>query len=71
MAVLFDLDGTLTDPRPGIIASVNYALDRLGVAPPPDDEMDAWIGPPIQDSFARHLGGYIICVFSHQPAVLK
>lgn len=57
MAVLFDLDGTLTDPKVGIVASVHYALDRLGIAAPSDDEMDAWIGPPIQDSFARLLGG--------------
>ncbi len=56
MAVLFDLDGTLTDPKAGIVASVHYALDRLGVAAPRDDEMDGWIGPPIQDSFARLLG---------------
>ena len=57
MAVLFDLDGTLTEPKPGIAASLRYALDRLGLAAPPEDEIDFWIGPPIQDSFARFLNG--------------
>ena len=28
--VLFDLDGTLTDSAPGIVASVEYALERMG-----------------------------------------
>ena len=38
-AVLIDLDGTLTDPYPGISASILFALDRLG-RPPIDDDLD-------------------------------
>jgi phosphoglycolate phosphatase len=54
-AVLFDLDGTLTDPKPGITECMRYALTKLGrVAPPPDDLL--WcIGPPMPRSFATLL----------------
>jgi phosphoglycolate phosphatase len=52
-AVLVDLDGTLTDPAPGILASYRYALEALG-RPQPDDTDLAWvIGPPLRTSFAR------------------
>ena len=34
-AILFDLDGTLTDPREGITRSLAYALERMGLEPPP------------------------------------
>jgi phosphoglycolate phosphatase len=50
--VLFDLDGTLTDPKPGITRCIQYALSELDY-PPPDVEDLCWcIGPPIQQSFA-------------------
>jgi len=52
-AVLFDLDGTLTDPREGITRSIAYALERLGIAPPPLDELCFAIGPPLRASLAR------------------
>jgi phosphoglycolate phosphatase len=53
---LFDLDGTLTDPREGITRSLAYALERMGHAPPPLDEMTFAIGPPLRRSIARLLG---------------
>jgi phosphoglycolate phosphatase len=53
---LFDLDGTLTDPREGITRSLGYALERMGRAPPPLDEMTFAIGPPLRRSIARLLG---------------
>ena len=54
--VFFDLDGTLTDSRPGILRSIRYALDRLGV-PVPDEASLLWcIGPPLKETFARLLG---------------
>ncbi len=54
--VLFDLDGTLTDPFPGITGSIRYALERMG-APIPEPEALRWcIGPPLTDSFAALLG---------------
>ena len=54
--ILFDLDGTLTDPRPGIVRSIQYALERLD-AEVPDEASLLWcIGPPLADSFTRLLG---------------
>ena len=55
--VFFDLDGTLTDPRPGIVRSIQYALDRLG-RPVPEEEKLLWcIGPPLRSSFVQLLEG--------------
>jgi phosphoglycolate phosphatase len=55
-ACLFDLDGTLTDPREGITRSIAHALERMGVAPPPLVELEFAIGPPLRASLARLLG---------------
>ncbi|HEY4998090.1 MAG TPA: HAD hydrolase-like protein [Usitatibacter sp.] len=55
-AFLFDLDGTLTDPREGITRSIAYALDRLGVESPPLDDLVFAIGPPLRASLAQLLG---------------
>jgi phosphoglycolate phosphatase len=61
-AVLFDLDGTLSDSAPGIWGSARYAFDRLSAArgqlfPLPSDAELRWmIGPPLRDSFARLAG---------------
>ncbi|MEY8347174.1 HAD family hydrolase [Bacillus cereus] len=49
---LFDLDGTLTDPKEGIINSVLYALRKMGIDEPNQEELESFIGPPIQHSFA-------------------
>jgi len=54
--ILFDLDGTLTDPREGIVACFKYALRGLGCPTPPDSELERYIGPPLQESFAFLLG---------------
>jgi len=56
MDVLIDLDGTLMDPRPGLIGSVQYALDRLGLPVPPADQLLWLIGPPLRASFPKLLG---------------
>lgn len=53
--LFFDLDGTLTDPKEGIIASFVYALDRLGRSDLTSASMDWCIGPPLRESFARLL----------------
>ena len=37
--VLFDLDGTLTDSKEGIIKSAQYAFEKLGLPVPPFEEM--------------------------------
>ena len=54
--ITFDLDGTLTDPAPGICACVRYALEKGGL---PVGSMEAyypWIGPPLRDSFMKFAG---------------
>ena len=55
-AVLFDLDGTLTDPKAGIVGSIQYALERLGIDTPADDDLTWCIGPPLLESL-EHLVG--------------
>jgi phosphoglycolate phosphatase len=55
MRIFFDLDGTLTDSKPGIVASIRHALIAVGVTPPPDDDLARLIGPPTQDAFAEVL----------------
>jgi phosphoglycolate phosphatase len=56
MHLLFDLDGTLTDSRPGIIASIRHALSENGLPVPDAGDLTWCIGPPILESF-RHLVG--------------
>ncbi len=51
-AILFDLDGTLTDPKLGITRCIQFALSELGYRPPDADELHWCIGPPIKDSFS-------------------
>jgi phosphoglycolate phosphatase len=51
MDILIDLDGTLLDPKPGIIGSVQYALAQLALPVPPVDALLHVIGPPLRDSF--------------------
>ena len=60
--VLFDLDGTLTDPKPGITGSVQYALEKLGRPVLTQDELVWVIGPPLQASFAELLGDDALAV---------
>jgi phosphoglycolate phosphatase len=50
--VLFDLDGTLVDSTPGIVASVRHAAAELGLPEPSAQQLRAMIGPPLQDGFA-------------------
>jgi phosphoglycolate phosphatase len=54
--LLFDLDGTLTDPRPGIVACIRHAMEGLGHPCPDDDALAAFIGPPLRGTFATLLG---------------
>ncbi|MDE6744870.1 MAG: HAD hydrolase-like protein [Lachnospiraceae bacterium] len=49
--VLFDLDGTLTDPKEGICRSVQYALHQMDIEEPDIDKLEPFIGPPLEDSF--------------------
>ncbi len=49
--ILFDLDGTLTDPVTGICRSVQYALGKAGKPVGPLEHYHKWIGPPLLRSF--------------------
>ena len=61
-AVLFDLDGTLTDPYDGIARSYARAAEALGRPLPASFDYRACIGPPIRDVFAT--------IFGSDPAVI-
>lgn len=54
-AIFFDLDGTLCDPREGIVRCIQYALERLGHAKLPEKQLVHYIGPPLHESFAALL----------------
>lgn len=62
--VLFDLDGTLTEPSEGITNSVKYALAKFGISVSDKSELYKFIGPPLYDSFVNFYG------FSHDDANL-
>ncbi|WP_024346482.1 HAD family hydrolase [Lacrimispora indolis] len=53
---LFDLDGTLTDPKEGITKSVQYALRHFGIETENLDALCCFIGPPLKDSFMEYYG---------------
>ena len=54
--VLFDLDGTLTDPGEGITKSVEYALKKFDIITQDRCELYKFIGPPLKDSFMKYYG---------------
>ncbi len=54
--ILFDLDGTLTDPKPGITRAVRYALAQYDISVADLDSLTPFIGPPLHHSFARYYG---------------
>ena len=56
MDILLDLDGTLIDPKPGLIGSIQYALGKLGLPVPPMEELLWMIGPPFRVSFPKLVG---------------
>lgn len=53
--LFFDLDGTLTDSRPGILTSMRLALRGVGREPPADEALLRFIGPPTRDAFREVL----------------
>ena len=54
--LLFDLDGTLTDPKEGITKCVQYALRHFGIEEPDLDKLTIFIGPPLIPSFMEFYG---------------
>jgi len=55
--LVFDLDGTLSDPSSGIVNCVNYALEKCGHEPRSAAEISAEIGPPLDLMFNKFLQG--------------
>lgn len=55
-AVIFDLDGTLTESEPGITKSVQYSLDALGRTDYDDEMLRSFIGPPLFEAYTRVMG---------------
>jgi phosphoglycolate phosphatase len=53
--ILFDLDGTLSDPKVGITGSIQFALSALNYPVPEQDDLLWCIGPPLYHSFAQLL----------------
>ena len=54
--ILFDLDGTLTDPAEGITNSVAYALAKRGIKVSDKRQLNCFIGPPLTESFEKYYG---------------
>lgn len=54
--LLFDLDGTLTDPGVGITTCVQYALQSFGIEEEDRAKLEGFIGPPLRDSFMNFYG---------------
>ena len=54
--VLFDLDGTLTDPAEGITNALMHAQRRLGMAVSPREALYVFIGPPLIETFMSEWG---------------
>ena len=55
-AVLFDFDGTLVDPRDGLLDSFVHGLSAVGVAVPDKTALEPLVGPPIHYGFSAYLG---------------
>ena len=54
--IFFDLDGTLTDSKEGIMNCLRYAFEKQGEPIPSEETLLHFIGPPLQDSFMRYCG---------------
>ena len=54
--ILFDLDGTLTDPAEGITKAVEAALNHYGITVADRAALHKFIGPPLDESFPEFYG---------------
>jgi phosphoglycolate phosphatase len=54
--LIFDLDGTLTDPREGITRCHNHVLERFALPTRPLRELERFIGPPLREVLAELIG---------------
>ncbi len=55
--LVFDLDGTISDPSSGIVNCVNYALEKCGYPLQPAEIISAQIGPPLDLMFGKFIPG--------------
>lgn len=55
-AILFDLDGTLTESGEGITKSVQYALEKIGKPEPDLEKLKVFVGPPLLEQFMKYTG---------------
>ncbi|MES2922051.1 MAG: HAD hydrolase-like protein [Verrucomicrobiota bacterium] len=69
MHLLFDLDGTLADSRPGIIACIQHSLKENGLTVPAADELLWCIGPPLLETFKKLVSPDAAHLF--EPAIGK
>lgn len=53
-AILFDLDGTLTESGEGITKSVQYALEKIGKPEPDLEKLRVFVGPPLLEQFMKY-----------------
>jgi phosphoglycolate phosphatase len=56
MHLLFDLDGTVTDPKQGIVACIRHALRSMDIEIAPNIKLESYIGPPLRDTFRSLCG---------------
>ncbi len=67
--ILFDLDGTLTDPKLGITSCVQHALEAIGMPEPDNDKLIPFIGPPLKEMFMSYcnvneeMGEYLVAKY--------
>lgn len=54
--IFFDLDGTLTDSKEGILNCLRYAFGKMGKPVPAEETLLKFIGPPLQDSYMEYCG---------------
>src|ERR1041385_5283790 len=54
--ILFDLDGTISDPLVGIGRSINYALSHFGYSEHPLSDLAPYVGPPLDQTFSSITG---------------
>ena len=54
--VIFDVDGTLLDTTEGILEAQKYTIKKMGYEMPSEEELQSFIGPPVQDTYARLYG---------------
>ncbi len=54
--ILFDLDGTLTNPKLGIVNSILYSLNYLGIKENDIESLVKFIGPPLKESYMEYYG---------------